>query len=95
MMLRRSTAHVATRPRTPRVSRARALTWTGRAVVSSETDTRTPRAASANLHRTRVSEMRLADRADRRVHTPRHSAPVFQHRAHRVRNGLLSIGEHH
>lgn len=93
MKLHLSTAHIAPRPASRRVSRERAISWTGRAVVSSETDTRTPRAASANLHRTRVSEMRLNDRTEGRA--LRQSAPVFQFRAHGFRSGLLAVQEHY
>ncbi len=95
MMLRHSTTHRPARPAAARVSRERVLSWTGRAVVSSETDTLLPRAASANTHRTRVSEMRFVGRTDCRVSAQRQSAPVAPRRAHGYSQGLLSIEEHH
>lgn len=73
------------------VSRQRVASWTGRALVSSATGTALPRSASANTHRTRVSEMRLVGRPGTRLDRKRVSAPVTPLRAHRYRQVLFDI----
>jgi hypothetical protein len=48
------------RPRILRAARLRVRAWTGRSAVSSATDTRRPRFATAGTGRTRVSVARLS-----------------------------------
>jgi hypothetical protein len=47
-------------PRILRAAPLRVRAWTGRSAVSSATDTRRPRIATAGTHRTRVSVARLS-----------------------------------
>ena len=93
MSLSRSTTHRLARPAAARTSRQRVRSWTGRAVVSSATDTPLPRSASANTHRTRVSEIRLAGRPGRCFDAKRQPAPVTPYRAHGYRQVLFAIEE--
>ena len=56
--------------------RARARSWTGRAVVSCSTDSIVPKFSTIATHKTRVSEMRLLSRANHSFDATESLVPV-------------------
>jgi dihydroxyacid dehydratase/phosphogluconate dehydratase len=61
------------------VPTSRAQSWTGRAVVSSETDTILSRIATSGIHRTRVSALRGAGPKASRIVTDAKTTRDFAH----------------
>ena len=73
-----------------RAPRQRVRSWTGRAAMSSMTDTLVPRFVTAGTHRTRVSEMRLPAGTDSRSMFERMSVPGSA-----TQQGRRDAGVHH